>query len=221
MCWGVDSTTVVNTDNASGSRIEALVNAVNESIDDLRNNNPDNRVAIVYFNKIGFQLIGLTTLSDSNLANADSEKINGIPQYLKIDSFSGTQGMDDGEAKILCNIGDEKICVTTDSKTNIQYGLFEGMSILANQEETTFTFNDKTYTRIPNIVLMSDGAPTTISLPEHDGEWWNELDYNDGNSVGWGDNDQAWSANGMMPMLTAQYFKNKITSNYYDHAKDS
>ena len=130
--------------------------------------------------------------------------------------------------------------------TNIQAGLFQGMNLLATENETTFTYDggDKV-TRIPNVILMSDGAPTTFASaqdtrqgnsnlgivdddtdtiedgrPIESGTWW---DLNDGrqskrtaiSGIGGGDNYRAHSADGFMALATASFMKNKISANYY------
>ena len=58
---------------------------------------------------------------------------------------------------------------------------------------------------------MSDGAPTTIGRADRQGEWWNGIS----NADWWGDNNQAWSANGFMPLLMASYMKNAVSEHYY------
>lgn len=224
MTWGVDKKTVSKSDG-SDSRIKYMVDALNNTIDALaKDSDPDhpNRIGIAYFNQVGFTLLPLTELSAENTANVRDQNRDDKLDYVYLSYFSGTSGQDNGKATVTCDIG-ERSSASTDSKTNIQYGLHTGMSMLADAETTTFEYGEGTYTRIPNVVLMSDGAPTTISLPEdadrsstgmYTGSWWSGLNYNNGKSVGWGDNDRAWSANGMMPMLTAQYFKNKIDAHY-------
>lgn len=158
-----------------------------------------------------------------------------IPPNLQDDYKSGDRvpegfkqgGYDNGHASVACNISGGHT-LNTDSKTNIQSGLFEGMSILANANDTTFPSTEYggMYTRIPNVVLMSDGAPTTISLGEDGGRsgigsWWQSLEEQEGESAGWGDNYEAQSANGFMAMLTAEYMKNKIASNYQSSAENA
>ena len=227
MTWGVDSTTVSRGDG-SDSRINYMVDALNSTIDALvKDSDPEhpNRIGIVYFNRTGQTLLPLTELSETNVTGVQDRNNDGEPDYVSLSSFSGTPGQDDGKATVTCYIEHQRIA-NTDSKTNIQYGLYTGMNMLAGAPETTFTYEGERYTRIPNVVLMSDGAPTTISdastgvdgtgtlRDPRTGNWWNGLDYNGGESIGWGDNERAWSANGMMPMLTAQYMKNKINSCY-------
>lgn len=233
MTWGVDSTTVSNPDG-SDSRIRAMVDAMNETIDALAKANPENRIGIVVFNRAYREMLPLTKLTELNLGAVN----NG--EYLRLENFTGTRGEDDGHAWVYCDIqgGQEQ---ETDSKTNIQSGLYYGMQMLAEADDTTFVYegDQKTYTRIPNIVLMSDGAPTTISLAADSvsygdstqmNSWWDGLaeryeNQSDGDrvtgSVGWGDNHQAQSANGFMAMLTAEVMKNKVAAHYQTYAQDA
>lgn len=226
MTWGVNSTVVAN--QPEDSRIYAMVEALNRTVDSLvKDSDPahPNRIGIAYFNQVGYTLLPLTELSSSNLQHVHDRDGDNVPEYLDLTRFQGER-----ETDVTCYIGNSAEVATTYSKTNIQYGLFQGMSMLADEQNTTFEYDGETYTRIPNVVLMSDGAPTTISdaydasgsgtssWNPRTGSWWEELDRNGNDSIGWGDNDRAWSANGMMPMLTAQYLKNKINSHYRTNA---
>lgn len=234
MTWGIDSTTVSNPDG-SDSRIKAMVDAMNQTIDALAKANPENRIGIVVFNRAYREMLPLTKLTGDNLTRVN----NG--QYLRLVDFTGTSGEDNGHAWVYCDIQGGK-GQETDSKTNIQSGLYYGMQMLAEADETTFTYagDGKKYTRIPNIVLMSDGAPTTISLAENSrtdrldtqmNSWWdglattweNQSEAQGGDrvtgSVGWGDNNQAQSANGFMAMLTAEVMKNKVADHYQINAQ--
>lgn len=233
MTWGVDSTTVSNPDG-SDSRIKAMVDAMNQTIDALAKANPENRIGIVVFNRAHRDMLQLTELNGDNL----NQVRNG--QYLRLESFRGTHGQDNGHAWVDCDIKGG-VRQETDSKTNIQSGLYYGMQMLAEANDTTFDYvgDGKTYTRIPNIVLMSDGAPTTISLaadsnsyrdPTQMNSWWDGLattyeNQSDGGtvtgSVGWGDNHQAQSANGFMAMLTAEVMKNKVADHYRTNARNA
>ena len=226
MTWGVDST-VVSNPNGSDSRIKAMIDAMNETIAALKENNPDNRIAIVTFNRVGHTMLPLTPLDDVDVQG---------DQYLTMRFWTedGVGGKDNGHAEVTCHINGQTL--STDSKTNIQSGLFEGMSILAEASDTVFTATAElgggSYTRIPNVVLMSDGAPTTISLATDSeldqgsgrdsytamNSWWESLDDNGPDSVGWGDNFEAQSANGFMAMLTAEYLKDRIAQNYQRNA---
>lgn len=149
MTWGVDSTTVSNP-NGSDSRIKAMVDAMNQTIDALAKANPENRIGIVVFNRAYREMLPLTKLTELNLGAVN----NG--EYLRLENFTGTRGEDDGHAWVSCDIqGGQR--QETDSKTNIQSGLYYGMQMLAEADETTFTYagDGKKYTRIPNIVLAT------------------------------------------------------------------
>lgn len=158
MTWGVD-TDVVSREDGSDSRVKYMVDSLNDAIDALAQDNPENRIGIVVFNGNAATMLPLTKLTPENLQSVQ----NG--EYLELNWIGGTTGQDNGEASVECHISGGQ-AMPTDSKTNIQAGLFEGMNMLAEAPETTFTYDGdgKTYTRIPNVVLMSDGAPTTISL---------------------------------------------------------
>lgn len=214
-----------------------MVDAMNQTIDALAKANPENRIGIVVFNRAYHDMLQLTELNGENLNRVR----NG--EYLRLEDFTGTPGQDNGHAWVYCDINGG-VRQETDSKTNIQSGLYYGMQMLAEASDTTFFYDGdgKTYTRIPNIVLMSDGAPTTISLAEDSvsnrditqmNSWWDGLeetweqqsDEQGGDwvtgSVGWGDNHQAQSANGFMAMLTAEVMKNKVANHYQTNAQNA
>lgn len=234
MCWGVQSQLVTSKDD---SRIKAMVDALNASIDQLVKANDNNRIGIAVFNGTGSVLMELTD------AATIKSKV-GEGSYITLQSFSGTEDQDNGNATIFCNMNNAS--AVTAGGTNIQAGLFQGMNLLATEENTTFTYDGgEKVTRIPNVILMSDGAPTTFASaqdtrqenrnlgivdddtdniedgrPIESGTWW---DLNDGrqgkrtaiSGIGGGDNYRAHSADGFMALATASFMKNKISANYY------
>lgn len=235
MCWGTDSETVSASDG-SDSRIQAMVDSLNSAVDLLVENNENNRIAVAVFNASSGTLLDLTEAGDIAAAVPDGG------EYFSLTSFTGTTGADDGAAEVTCNINNQT--ANTGSGTNIQAGLYEGMSILADVQETTFTTSAGQVTRIPNVVLMSDGAPTTFASADDaqwtddddnthtgtitrdsdvrgenttSGSWWNGVS---DAAIGGGDNDTPHSANGFMALLTASYMKNVITEHYYGNTDD-
>ena len=84
--------------------------------------------------------------------------------------------------------------------------------MLAATASTTVELEGQTFTRIPNLILMSDGAPTTFSAAASGGEWWNGLT---NTPIGSGDNNTPHSGNGFMPLVTAAYMKNRVSAHYY------
>ena len=138
------------------SRIQALVDSVNDAIGTLVKANPENRIAIAVFNGSSTALLPKLTTG--------SEILKEVPDgnYLEITSYTHTPNEDKGAAQVTCNINKNK--ANTDGGTNIQAGMFAGMKILANNEDTTYELADGTAVpRIPNVVFMSDGAPTTFA----------------------------------------------------------
>lgn len=200
MTWGVNSTELAA--DKDSSRIKYLVDSLNNTIDTLVNANENNRIGIVTFNTIGRTFMDLTTAKE--IKNKGIQNKN----YLELDTFEGER-----TTYVTNHINGAR--QNTYSKTNIQYGLNQAMQMLMSVNDTTVTIEGQEVQRIPNVVLMSDGAPTTI-LSDSSGEqnWWEYLN-NGKDSIGWGDNDQAWSANGILPMMTASYMKNVVTEHYF------
>ena len=235
MCWGTQAQTVTNEED---SRIKAMVDALNENISILAEASSENRIGVAVFNGTGRVLMKLTRVAefDNNIRN---------DQYFSLTSFNGTNGQDNGNATVTCNMNGET--ADTAGGTNVQAGLYQGMKLLANEKNTTFTVDGQTVTRIPNVVVMSDGAPTTFASPTNaqyregtsgrwnstgvitnasdlgnstdiqvSGSWWQLADNADQTGqIGGGDNYRAHSADGFMALATASYMKNKISANYY------
>lgn len=222
----------------SQSRIQAMVESVNSAIDTLAHANGQNRIGIAVFNGASTELVPLTTADDI------LQKVNN-GQYLEIYGYSYTPGEDGGRADILSNINSET--TSTGGGTNIQAGLFTGMRMLANSSDTTVDVAGTTVTRIPNVVLMSDGAPTTFSSSEnatyyvdgsnppltnritnvtdldsdqtvYSGFWWSS---SSGVAIGSGNNNAPESADGFVTLLMAAYYKNAINAHYYPGGDDS
>ena len=235
MCWGTQAQTVTNKED---SRIKAMVDALNENISILAEASSENRIGVAVFNGTGRVLMKLTRVAefDNNIRK---------DQYFSLTSFNGTNGQDNGNARVTCNMNGET--ADTAGGTNVQAGLYQGMKLLANEKNTTFTVDGQTVTRIPNVVVMSDGAPTTFASPTNaqyregtsgrwnstgvitndsnlgnstdiqvSGSWWQLADNADQTGqIGGGDNYRAHSADGFMALATASYMKNKISANYY------
>ena len=166
MCWGVGSNLVTNKDD---SRIKAMVDALNTNIAALAESNEENRIGVAVFNASASVLMPLTPVKNFNPIE------NG--QYFTLQSFSGTEGKDDGKATVLCNMNGQP--ASTAGGTNIQAGLYQGMKLLADEQHTTYDYsNGQTVTRIPNVVVMSDGAPTTFASSD-------DSSYRTGNDRDW------------------------------------
>lgn len=230
MTWGYTQSGQSVAQEAS--RIQALVDSVNEAIDTLIQTNSQNRIAITAFNGASKVILSELTSGEEMLGKVKDGK------YLEITDYGYSSSEKETVATVECHINGAT--AKTAGGTNIQAGLFSGMSILANNKDTTYTINETETVRIPNIVLMSDGAPTTFSSAKdaqytddggtqqsgsitndteldaseqvHSGSWWSS---SSGVAIGSGNNNDPDSADGFTALLTAAYFKNAITRNYY------
>lgn len=235
MTWGYSQAHVSVAKDQS--RIQAMITSVNNAIDALVKANPQNRIAIAVFNGSSTTLLPNLTTGEAILQQVRDGN------YLSIYDYTYTSGQDGGRADVRCNINDTT--TSTGGGTNIQAGMFAGMEILADNTDTTAEVNGETVTRIPNVILMSDGAPTTFSSatdatytgenggqrqgsitnntdlnPDQtvqSGSWWST---NSGEAIGSGDNENPDSADGFMALLTASYYKNAITDRYYGNSGD-
>lgn len=257
MTWGYrDSGKSVPQEN---SRLQAMVDSMNSAIDTLVKANSQNRIAIVTFNGSCQEK---QALIPELMTGADILAQVKDGRYLDIQNYNQNLGddpeknKDKATADIYCYATNRK--ASTSGGTNIQAGLFRGMGILADTKDTTANVNGTTVTRVPNVILMSDGAPTTFSSSEnasyvyhrydngddqeypdgtivegvittdsavlrdgnndvYSGDWWKT---NSGQQIGAGNNNNPDSADGFMALLTASYFKNAISNNYYPDSNE-
>ena len=146
------------------SRLQAMVNAMNSAIDTLVKANPQNRIAIVTFN--GSCTAGQALMPTLMTGEEILEQVKD-GQYLEIRNYDQRLniGPDKATADIYCAA--TRHTASTSGGTNIQAGLFCGMGILASNDDTTANVQGTTVTRIPNVILMSDGAPTTFASSEN------------------------------------------------------
>src|SRR5699024_4727796 len=108
----------VSLEDGSDSRIQAMVKALNSSIDVLAKSSAHNRIAIAVFNGSSDTLLELTEIKDI------PGHVRTSGTYLTMSQFSGTTGQDDGKAQITSSINQKT--VSTAGGTNIQAGLYEG-----------------------------------------------------------------------------------------------
>ena len=136
------------------SRLQAMVDSLNTTIATLVEDNPDNRIGIAVFNGTASTLLELT--SASKMTNVSNEEYLKITKFVPDDSGAKREA----DATVHCNINNRD--ADTAGGTNIQAGMDLGMSMMTGIN-SAYTYEGTTYTRIPNVVLMSDGAPTSFS----------------------------------------------------------
>ena len=192
------------------SRVEAMVNALNEAIQTLMDGNPNNRIAVVAF-------------------GGDSGKSRICP-ILKLDRYSVKDGQFfsmRSAAYIQVNSQIPNSSLIDESYRNIrvyggtstQHGIYAGAKLLLERNDTAYTYVENgraiTVTRKPNIVLLSDGGATMgwtdykFAKPESDSE--DGYDRGDANT-----SDLGIST---LTVLTAAYFKQQVRDHYYGEAE--
>lgn len=167
MNWGQGSQETVDgtpEQAQAASRLQAMVDSLNTTIATLVEDNPDNRIGIAVFNGTASTLLELT--SASKMTNVSNREYLKITKFVPDDSGAKREA----DATVHCNINNWD--ADTAGGTNIQAGMDLGMSMLTGID-SAYTYEGTTYTRIPNVVLMSDGAPTSFSSAD-DATWYQE-----------------------------------------------
>ena len=218
-----------NTNNKTG-RAEAMVNAANSAIATLLSVNEHNRVAVVAFSSEGY---GSGTSND-NAANLLSPLYhytgNSATKHLQWVNSSKTAytGSTTNTTSTSFGVGSNYNLIAGRNQqgsangtrdggnggTNIQAGIALGAQQLTSVTDTTVTYEDgTTVTRMPFIVLLSDGAPTFSSSIE---TW-----YNPSQTAEQGPGSSSYAGNGFLTALTAAYYKGAVTEHYYGSNADS
>ncbi|MBO5070102.1 MAG: VWA domain-containing protein [Roseburia sp.] len=199
------------------SRIAFTVDAVNSAINTLMNN-PNARVGVVGYNETAVELLPLdrytqvdattpyfslnrTTASNDN-ARLSVRAVNSSGTTIsKVDSWNSNNA------------------ISVSGGTNIQGGLYNGMKLLTDVTSTTATIDGKEVTRVPSVILLSDGAPTyAMSATKGQGGWGSQSTsrnwWEPENTYGLGNGSSAYAGNGMLAMMIGAYMKNQIDAHY-------
>ena len=189
-----------NMTNSAGvrkSRIAFTVDAVNKAIEDLMKMNPNTRVGVVGFSRQATTLLELDHYTKSN-----------NQAYFSLSTTTGNRNNATLYTRAVNSAGNTVTRNTSVSLgTNIQDGLYDGMNLLATEEDTTVTINGKEVQRVPAVVLLSDGAPTW-AMSGNTSNWWSPSGY------GLGDGSDPYAGVGMLAMMTGAYMKGRIDANY-------
>ncbi|MBQ8813575.1 MAG: DUF11 domain-containing protein [Lachnospiraceae bacterium] len=175
-------------------RAEAVMAAANSAIKTLLSANDDNRVGVVAF-------------SGNNGTDSDRSRSTTVLTALgRYNPENNHLSMDDRSGNLVGKTGSRN---AKNGGTNIQMGIAAGAKMLMAAEDLTVTYGDRTVTRIPVLVVLSDGAPTFSSSAL---DWTNPT----GGENGKGSSDRGDDpGEGFLAMLTAAYYKNAITEKYY------
>lgn len=181
------------------SRIANTVSAVNDSIETLMEMNEHTRVAVVTFSSTAEVLLPLDHYSKMSFWNTTYDYLSLSSQYAggNVDLYARAVGAENGNINKTRDVS---------GGTNIQAGLYTGMNVLASEQDITADVNGQDVTRIPSVILLSDGAPTFSSSSE---SWWAPAN-NDNDGPG----SSPYYGNGFKALMTGAYMKNAIDKNY-------
>lgn len=205
-----------NMDN-NRSRIYNAVQAANNAIEKLMALNEYTRVAVYAFSTNAQEILPLDRYTKAQ--NIEREWVStgffsgywkettvDVP-YFSVNPESASNNYATLTA-VAVNSNNTRVqkSVSVEGGTNIQMGLYEGMSVLANEDETTVNINGQTVNRVPSVILLSDGSPTYSSSST---SWWAPSDNADH-----GPGSQAYAGNGFKAILVGSYMKDAINRNY-------
>lgn len=218
-----------NTSSKTG-RAEAMVNAANNAIATLLAANEHNRVSVVAFSgedagggdSDGDAANVLSSLYhyEGNAASKHLQWVNGSKTAYNGSTTNTTStnfGVGSNYYLIAGRDTDGTVGDTRNGGnggTNIHAGIALGAQQLTRVTDTTVTYEDgTTVTRMPFIVLLSDGAPTFSSSSEN----W----YAPSQTAEQGPGSSSYAGNGFLAALTAAYYKGVITEHYYGDKADN
>lgn len=206
--------------NNGYSRIYNTVQAVNTSIEKVMAMNEYTRVAVVGFSTTAQVLLPLDRYTKST--STEREWVPNDPDRwweggewvettVESDYFSLNRNTASSNNATLYTraTASDGSRITRDTSvsggTNIQMGLYTGMNVLASATSTTANINGSNVTRVPSVILLSDGAPTYSSESD---DWWAPSNTNRGSG------SSAYAGNGMSAIMTGAYMKDAIDRKY-------
>lgn len=176
--------------SASRSRMYAVVNALNESVKTLAQNEK-NRVSVVTFSSSSSVRTQLTPL----------KKENQEDEYFKYSlSYSGWSG---SSGKLTCNIGRGWNTSVTGG-TYTQAGVKSAYDVLSSKDTGS---NAGYESNIPVIIMITDGEPT-YGDTDYDNVYTGDYNTGSGSSTS--------AKLGYYNVMTAQYYKEKLNEKYDD-----
>ncbi len=223
----VDVVFVLDTSGSmdDNDRAEKLVDAANSAISTLMSTNEANRVGVVAFSSEGDYGGGTSENAAANVLSSLNHYIDDAAtnhlQWVTSNGSTTGNGRDyiAGRDSYTGWINNRWRTVNKfrhgkNGGTNIQAGIIEGAKLLTEAANTVWT-NPETgenVTRIPFLIILSDGQPTF----SYDDENWTDPTLTGNNAASeQGPGSGAYEGNGFIAALTAAYYKGAITEHYY------
>ncbi len=225
----VDAVFVLDTSgsmNENGvDRSSSMVTAANAAIKTLMEANENNRVAVVAFSSDGY---GGGTSGDkaasvlSSLAHYSGDAATSHLQWVNHEGDASGRnrnyiaGRDTGTITTGNGWNQTTRQVNAfrdghDGGTNIQAGIITGAKLLT-AADTTAVVDGKTVTRMPFLIILSDGQPT---FSYDDAKWYDPTLTGEDATGEQGPGRGSYVGNSFLPAITAAYYKSAITNRYF------
>lgn len=221
-----------NQNNTTSARVAAMVDATNDAIAELLKLNKNNRVGVVLYSgnsNFGTSNVGTATLLlpldryyiDSAYTDDRGDKFEA-DDFLQVTTNNGihvrvSQGKATNTSQtrvIVKNSNDETVTAQNKQATGGTYtqnGMYLAWEEFASVEDTTIQDSFQAGTkRMPIMVLMSDGAPTTATTSFYDVGTSN---------VGNGNGNCATDEVGFLTQLTGAWVRSSMEDHYDNTAK--
>ena len=197
------------------TRTYAMLNAMEETIQNLQAANGNNRVGIVTFYGSANVLLQLTSVNDIPTQVADKPEVgeqiqNKAVNYTTPDGyFSILDYRENGNytrSEVSCNIGASAPTINGLSDyTNTHAGLYGALDMLRRAALSNGQ------NRQANVILISDGAPNSTGKPVTDRKWYEEVNLRSYDIIGDNTAPPIFAA-----VLMASYLKDEMMRKYGD-----
>ena len=197
------------------TRTYAMLNAMEETIQNLQAANGNNRVGIVTFYGSANVLLQLTSVNDIPTEVAEKPEVgeqiqNKDVNYTTPDGyFSILDYRNNGNytrSEVSCNIGASAPTINGLSDyTNTHAGLYGALDMLRKADLKNGQ------NRQANVILISDGAPNSTGKPVTDRDWYEEVNLQSYDTIGDNTAPPIFAA-----VLMASYLKYEMMRNYGD-----
>ena len=197
------------------TRTYAMLNAMEETIQNLQAANGNNRVGIVTFYGSANVLLPLTSVNYIPIEVADKPEVgdqiqNKAVNYTTPDGyFSILDYRKNGNytrSEVSCNIGASAPTINELSDyTNTHAGLYGALDMLREAELKNGQ------NRQANVILISDGAPNSTGKPVTDRYWYEEVNLKSYDTIGDNTAPPIFAA-----VLMASYLKDEMMRKYGD-----
>ena len=187
------------------SRGTNMVKAVNNAIDEILRFNKNNRISVVGYSEYG-------VLSNIKVSYKNKEHSLVLLPLGRYTANNGKNYLNKSENRVETNIQDyAKKTRYFENGTFTQAGIQKGAEQLINSTGKTVKVDGKDVQRVPVIIVVSDGEPTVFST--------NYTSPLSGEVLGTSQLANTSAVYGYYTILTANYYKQRVTDAYNTPAK--